>query len=173
MQQLLCHPTITCIWYSNLPSSHLASIQNVLCLQLCQFMFHLSLAILPCLRSFIFGVLRNPWMVCEQGLPLNWRQSCQSLEVQIHCLMWLQKIHYHVNGKHGIPNCYRSVISSVNHILRIISYYPWLWFWACHFQSIDYHSALEPTKSPRSFSPESVYNCRYVLIWAGGYTFGS
>ena len=32
-------PTITCIWYSNLPSSHLASLRNVLCLQLCQFMF--------------------------------------------------------------------------------------------------------------------------------------
>ena len=30
---------VTCIWYSNLPSSHLASLQNVLCLWLCQFMF--------------------------------------------------------------------------------------------------------------------------------------
>ena len=28
-----------CIWYSNLPSSHLALLQNVLCLWLCQFVF--------------------------------------------------------------------------------------------------------------------------------------
>ena len=40
MQQLLCCPTITCTWYSNLPSSHLASLRNVLCLWLCQFVFH-------------------------------------------------------------------------------------------------------------------------------------
>ena len=45
MQQLLHRPTITCIWYSNLPSSQLASLQNALCLQLCQFMFSLSLAL--------------------------------------------------------------------------------------------------------------------------------
>ena len=54
MQQLLRCPTIICIWYSNLPSSHLASLRNVLCLQLCQFVFHLSLALLLCLRSFLF-----------------------------------------------------------------------------------------------------------------------
>ena len=45
MQQLLRRPTITCIWYSNLPSSQLASLQNALCLQLCQFVFSLSLAL--------------------------------------------------------------------------------------------------------------------------------
>ena len=31
---------IACIWYSNLPSSHLASLRNILCLRLCQFVFH-------------------------------------------------------------------------------------------------------------------------------------
>ena len=59
MQQLLCCPTVTCIWYSNL----LASLWNILCLQLCQFVFCYDEFLTTCLHLFynpssVFDTLR-------------------------------------------------------------------------------------------------------------------
>ena len=56
VQPLLVFDTVTslsCLWASS-------RLRNALFLQLCQFVFHLSSALLPCLRSFLLGVLRNP-----------------------------------------------------------------------------------------------------------------
>ena len=80
MQQLLRCPTVTCIWYSNLPSSHLASLWNILCLRLCQFVFHYDEFLTTCLHLFY-----NPSsvLICWD-LPLSssklWVESwCKSI----------------------------------------------------------------------------------------------
>jgi hypothetical protein len=48
----------------------------------------------------------------------------RSSEYIVRC--GFREIRYRVDGKHGISNRHRSVIPSINHILRITPYYPWL-----------------------------------------------
>ena len=74
MQQLLCCPTVTCIWYSNLPSSHLASLWNILCLRLCQFVFRYDEFLTTCMHLFynpssLFDTLRFAFVVIQA---LSW-----------------------------------------------------------------------------------------------------
>ena len=90
MQQLLCRPTITCIWYSNLPSSHLASLWNVLCLWLCKFVFHYDEFLTTRLHLFynpssVFDTLRFAIVFIQAPSWVIYLMDFCHLSLTLHC----------------------------------------------------------------------------------------